>query len=174
MGLKNESRLQKEAKVKTTHDELENASLVIVASQKGMTVEQATILRREMRQMNANFKVLKNTLVKIAIKDTKLSSLCEYLSGPTALAYSKDPIAAAKVMVKFATDFKELSILGGILDGKLLKEPDIKNLATLPSLDELRGKIIGIITAPLSKIARTIKEPAAQLARLASAYGSKE
>jgi large subunit ribosomal protein L10 len=122
-----------------------------------------------MRENQAEFKVLKNTLAQIAVKDTALDGLTPLLKGPTALAYSADPIAAAKVIVKFANTNDKLKVVGGYLNGQLLSEASVKALATLPSLDELRGTLIGLIQAPATKLARLAKEPGACVARVLSA-----
>lgn len=150
-------------------ESLDKASLIVVAQQVGMTVDQSTKLRREMKEQGAEFKVLKNTLARIAVKDTRFESVSSLLSGPTALAYSEDPIAAAKVIAKFAGSNEQLKIVGGYLNGQVLNEASIKALATLPSLDELRAKIIGVISAPATKLATLLQEPASRMARVLAA-----
>lgn len=162
-------RIQKEQLVAQVRDSLDSASVVIVTQQSGMTVSQATALRREMRHAGADFKVLKNTLARIAVKGTRIDGITSMLSGPTALAYSADPIAAAKVVAKFASGNDRLKIVGGFLNGQILNEAGVKALATLPSLDELRAKIIGVISAPATKLAVLSKEPAARIARVLAA-----
>lgn len=165
-------RVQKEALVADMRARLETASVVVVASQSGLTVEQVTGLRRDMRAANAEFKVLKNTLAQIAVKGTKLEGLTDMLKGPTALAYSEDPVAAAKALVTFANKNDKIQVIGGSLDGKVLNADDVKALATLPSLDELRSKIIAVISAPATKLATLLQEPAARVARVVSAKGN--
>lgn len=165
-------RTQKEALVADIRGRLESAAVVVVARQSGLTVEEVTQLRRDMRAANAEFKVLKNTLAQIAVKGTKLEGLTEMLSGPTALAYSSDPVAAAKTLVGFANKNDKVQVVGGTLDGKVLKAADVKALATLPSLDELRSKIIAVISAPATKLAVLLKEPASRVARVVSAKGN--
>lgn len=165
-------RTQKEALVADIRARLESALVVVVARQSGLTVDEVTRLRRDMRAANAEFKVLKNTLAQIAVKGTKLEGLAEMLSGPTALAYSADPVAAAKALVNFANKNDKIQVVGGALDGKVLKTADVKALATLPSLDELRSKIIAIISAPATKLATLLQEPGARVARVISAKGN--
>lgn len=162
-------RMQKEALVASMRSKLESSSLVVVARQSGLTVEEVTGLRRNMRAANAEFKVLKNTLAQIAVKGTKLEGLTEMLVGPTTLAYSVDSIAAAKTLVEFANKNDKIEVVGACLDGKVLKKAEVKALATLPSLDELRGKLIAIISAPATKLATLLQEPAARVARVISA-----
>ena len=124
-----------------------------------------------MRDAGAEFKVLKNTLARIAVKDTALEGLTPMLVGPTALAYSTDPVAAAKVVAKFANTNDMLKIVGGILNGQVLTDAGVKSLATLPSLDELRSKIIAVISTPATRLAVLAKEPAARVARVLAAKG---
>lgn len=162
-------RMQKEALVADMRSKLESSSLVVVARQSGLTVEEVTGLRRNMRAANAEFKVLKNTLAQIAVKGTKLEGLTEMLIGPTTLAYSVDSIAAAKALVEFANKNDKIEVVGACLDGKVLQKAEVKALATLPSLDELRGKLIAIINAPATKLATLLQEPASRVARVISA-----
>ena len=126
-----------------------------------------------MRDAGAQFKVAKNRLAKIAIEGTQYGSISDLLTGPTALATSVDPVAAAKVAVDFAKTNDRLEIVGGAMGDTLLDVAGIKALAELPSLDELRAKIVGLIQAPATKIARTVSEPGAQLARVFGAYGAQ-
>jgi large subunit ribosomal protein L10 len=165
------NRTEKEQLVVDIRDTLQQASVVIVTQQTGLTVAQATLLRRQMRDAGAEFKVLKNTLARIAVKDTVLEGLTPMLIGPTALAYSTDPVAAAKVVAKFANTNDMLKIVGGCLNGQVLNVAGVKSLATLPSLDELRSKLIGVLLAPATKLAILSKEPAARVARVLAAKG---
>jgi len=165
------NRTEKEQLVVDIRDTLQQASVVIVTQQTGLTVAQATLLRRQMRDAGAEFKVLKNTLARIAVKDTALEGLTPMLVGPTALAYSTDPVAAAKVVAKFANSNDMLKIVGGYLNGQMLTEAGVKSLATLPSLDELRSKIIAVISTPATRLAILSKEPAARVARVLAAKG---
>jgi len=162
-------RMQKEALVADMRNKLESSSLVVVARQSGLTVEEVTGLRRNMRAANAEFKVLKNTLAQIAVQGTKLEGLKEMLVGPTALAYSVDSIAAAKALVEFANKNDKVEVVGACLDGKVLQKAEVKALAALPSLDELRSKLIAIINAPATKLATLLQEPASRVARVIAA-----
>ncbi len=158
------------ALLNTTFNETE---VVVVTRNLGLTVAQSTDLRGKMRDADATFKVSKNRLAKIALKDTRYEPLADLLTGPIALATSSDPVAAAKVAVDFAKTNDKLEIVGGMMGDTLLDVNGVKALATMPSLDELRAKIIGLVQAPATKIARTIAEPGAQLARVVGAYAAK-
>jgi len=149
-------------------------SVVVVTRNLGLTVAQSTDLRLKMRDAGAQFKVAKNRLALIALDGTRYKPIGELLKGPTALATSSDPVAAAKVAVDFAKTTDRLEIVGGAMGDTVLDVAGIKALAELPSLDELRAKIVGLVQAPASKIARTVNEPGAQLARIFAAYGAKE
>ncbi len=167
-------RNEKQEFVSTLRSSLEGKKLVVVTQQTGLTVSEVTDLRAKMRAAGANYKVIKNTLARLAVQDTPIAPLGDHFKGAVALAFSEDPIAAAKIAVEFAKTNKKIQVVAACLDGKLLDAANVNALAQLPSLDELRAKLIGLLQAPLSKIARTVKEPAGQLARLASAYGAKE
>ena len=149
-------------------------SVVVVTRNHGLTVAQATDLRLRMRDAGAQFKVAKNRLALIALDGTRYSPIGDLLKGPTALATSADPVAAAKVAVDFAKTTDKFEIVGGAMGDTVLDVNGIKALAELPSLDELRAKIIGLVQAPASKIARTINEPGAMLARVIGAFAAKE
>ena len=148
-------------------------SVVVITRNLGLTVAQSTDLRLKMRDAGAQFKVAKNKLAAIALEGTRYGPIGDMLTGPTALATSIDPVAAAKVAVEFAKTNDKLEIVGGAMGDTLLDVNGVKALAALPSLDELRAKVIGLIQAPASKIARTINEPGAQLARVFGAYAAK-
>ncbi len=165
-------RSQKEGLVSQMRDVLLQAGVVVVTRQVGLTVAEVTNLRRSMRESQAEFKVLKNTLAQIAVKDTQLEGITEMLQGPTALAYSIDPIAAAKAAVKFANDNDKLKVVGGYMNGQVLSESAVKALATLPSLDELRSKLVAVIQAPATKLAILLKEPGTRVARVLAAKGA--
>lgn len=167
-------RSEKQEFVSSLRSSLEGKSLVVVTQQTGLTVSEVTDLRAKMRGAGAGYKVIKNTLARLAVQDTPIAPLGDHFKGAIALAFSEDPIAAAKIAVEFAKTNKKIQVLAACLDGKLLDAANVNALAQLPSLDELRAKLIGLVQAPLSKIARTVKEPAGQLARLAAAYGAKE
>ncbi len=166
-------RAQKEALVASLHQTFQDASLVVVTQQTGMTVFEATDLRRQMREAGASYKVAKNRLVKRALEGTKFTALEPLFSGPTAIAYSDDPVAAAKVCVGYAKKNKKLMILGGALGEVALDVQAVDSLAKLPSLDELRGKLVGLLQAPAGKLASVTQAPAGQLARVFAAYADK-
>ena len=166
-------RSEKEKLVTTLHETLKKAELVVITQQSGLTVAEVTNLRRQMRQAGAGFKVTKNRLARLALEGTKFEGLKEMFTGPTAIAYSADPIAAAKVAVTYANSNEKLKIVGGAMAGQVLDPSGIKALATLPSLDQLRAKIIGILVTPATRVASVLQAPAAQLARALKAYASK-
>ena len=149
-------------------------SVVVVTRNLGLTVAQSTDLRLKMRDAGAQFKVTKNSLTLIALEGSRYNPIGDLLTGPTALATSPDPVAAAKVAVDFAKTNDRFEIVGGAMGDTLLDVDGIKALAALPSLDELRARIVGLVQAPATKIARTVSEPGAQLARIFSAYAAKE
>jgi large subunit ribosomal protein L10 len=149
-------------------------SVVVITRNHGLSVAQSTDLRLKMRDAGAQYKVAKNRLALIALDGTRYSPIGDLLKGPTALATSTDPVAAAKVAVEFAKSTDKFEIVGGAMGDTLLDVNGIKALAELPSLDELRAKIVGLVQAPATKIAQTVSEPGAQLARIFAAYGAKE
>jgi large subunit ribosomal protein L10 len=149
-------------------------SVVVVTRNHGLTVAQSTDLRLKMRDAGAQFKVAKNRLALIALEGSQYQSIGDLLTGPTALATSPDPVAAARVAVEFAKTTDKFEIVGGAMGDTYLDAAGIKALAELPSLDELRATLVGLIQAPASKIARTVAEPGAQLARIFQAYATKE
>lgn len=166
-------RSQKEELVASLHQTFSEMNLVVVTQQSGMTVAEASDLRRKMLEAGASYKVTKNRLTRLALEGTKYEALKELFTGPTAIAVSEDPVAAAKVCVEFAKANEKLTIVGGAM-GETTLDPDaIKALATLPSLDELRGKLIGVLQAPATKVAGVVQAPASQLARVFSAFGSQ-
>ncbi|MBV9932466.1 MAG: 50S ribosomal protein L10, partial [Alphaproteobacteria bacterium] len=148
--------------------------VVVVTRNLGLTVAQVNDLRGRMREVGASYKVAKNRLARIALEGTTYAPIGDLLTGPTALATSTDPVAAAKVAVDFAKTTDKFEIVGGAMGDTVLDVAGVKALAELPSLDELRATIIGLIQAPASKIARTINEPGAMLARVFGAYAAKE
>jgi large subunit ribosomal protein L10 len=148
-------------------------SVVVVTRNLGLSVAQSTDLRLKMRDAGAQFKVTKNRLALIALEGSKYSPIGDLLTGPTALATSVDPVAAAKVAVDFAKTTDRFEIVGGAMGDTYLDVNGIKALAALPSLDQLRATIIGLVQAPATKIARTVAEPGAQLARVFGAYAAK-
>ncbi len=149
------------------------AGTVVVAHYSGMTVAEMSELRARMRKAGASFKVAKNRLAKRALEGTPVAGIAGLFKGPTGIAFSKDPVAAAKVAVLYAKDNAKLVVLGGAMGANLLDVAGIKALASLPSLDELRGKIVGLLQAPATKIAIVLQAPAAGLARVLSAHAKK-
>jgi large subunit ribosomal protein L10 len=147
---------------------------VVVAHYKGLTVAQLGDLRTRMRAAGASFKVAKNRLAVRALQGTPIEGISHLFKGPTGIAFSKDPVAASKVVVAYAKDNAKLVVLGGSVGTTALDAEGVKALATLPSLNELRGKIIGLIQAPATKIAGILQAPAGQLARVISAYSKKD
>ena len=148
--------------------------VVVVTRNLGLTVAQSTQLRTKMREAGAAYKVSKNKLARIALDGTDYGSLGDMLTGPVGLASSIDPVAAAKVAVDFAKTTDKFEIVGGAMGATALDVEGVKALATLPSLDELRAKIVGLLVAPATKIATITQAPAAQIARVLSAYAEKE
>jgi large subunit ribosomal protein L10 len=151
-----------------------SSAVVVVTRNLGLTVAQSTDLRLKMRDAGAGYKVAKNSLAKIALKDTQYATISDLLTGPVALATSTDPVAAAKVAVEFAKTNPKLEIVGGAMGDTVLDVDGVKALASLPSLDELRAKLIGLIQAPATKIAQVVVAPASKLARVFGAYATKE
>lgn len=167
-------RAAKSDAVATLNDVFSKASVVVVAHYAGLTVAQFQKLRREMKANGATVKVAKNRLAKIALEGTDVASISNLLTGPTLIAYSSDPVAAPKVAIAFAKENDKLVILGGAM-GKTALNPDgVKALATMPSLDELRAKLLGLLQAPATKIAQLSTAPAAKLARVFQAYADKD
>ena len=162
-------RSQKADLVTELKNVLSETGLVVVTRNLGLSVAQSSELRGKMRDAGAQFKVAKNRLAKIALEGSKYSPIVEFLNGPTDLATSSDPIAAARVAVEFAKSNDKFEIVGGAMGETLLDVAGVKALAALPSLDELRGSLIGLLQAPATKIARIALEPAAQLARVFAA-----
>ena len=165
-------RSEKKDFVSKLKDELSNSTSVIVAEYSGLTVSESESLRKEMRDNGAKFKVTKNRLTKLAIADTQFRDISDLFKGPTAVAYSTDPVAPAKVAVSFEKKFDKFRVIGGGYNGEKIDKERINFLAKLPSLDELRGKLIGLISAPAQKIASITIEPGAQIARLLSTKSS--
>jgi large subunit ribosomal protein L10 len=163
------NREQKKELIGSLNALLSQQTLLAVTVNKGLTVAEVQELRKRIRAAGAGFKVAKNRLARLALAGTKFEGLSDMLKGPTGIAFSKDPVAAAKVCAKFAKDNDKLVIVGGSLDGQKMDAAQVQALATLPSLDELRGKIVGLLQAPATKIAGVLAAPAGQLARVLSA-----
>ena len=167
-------RSQKTESVAQLNAVFNEVGVVVITRNLGLSVAQSTDLRAKMRDAGASYKVAKNRLAKLALKETQYEGLEEYLSGPTAIAYSVDPVAAAKAAVDFAKTNDKLEIVGGGMGDVILDVDGVKALASLPSLDELRAKIIGLVQAPATKVAQIAAAPAGQLARVFGAYAAKE
>ena len=155
--------------IETLQTTLNDSTTVVVAHQVGMTVAESSDLRAKMREAGAGFKVTKNRIAKLALNDTPHTALESLFTGPTAIGTSTDPVAAAKVLVEYAKGNDKLTIVGGSMDGKSLDKAGVEALAKLPSLDELRGKLVGILQAPAAKIARVAQAPAGKVARVIKA-----
>lgn len=167
-------RSQKEEQVAELRQTFEAHNLMVITHQTGLSVAETSQLRRQMREAGATFRVTKNRLVKIAIKGSKFEQLGDQFNGPTAIAYSEDPVAAAKVVAEFSKTNNKLVIVGGALDEKALDVAGVTALAKLPSLDDLRSKLIAVLQSPAGKLASVLQAPAGQLARVISAYGNTE
>jgi large subunit ribosomal protein L10 len=148
--------------------------VVVITRNLGMTVAQSTELRTKVREAGASYKVAKNRLAKLAIADTDYVGIGDFLTGPTAIATSVDPVAAAKAVVEFAKTTDKIEIVGGAMGSQVLNADGVKALASMPSLDELRAKLIGLVQAPATKIAQLSTAPAAKLARVFGAYAAKD
>jgi len=149
-------------------------SMVVVTRNDGLTVAQATDLRRRMRAAGANYKVAKNRLAVLALEGTRFDGIKPLLKGPTALAWAKDPVAVAKAAVEFAKTNDKLVLLGGALGNQTLNADGIKALAELPSLDALRAGLVGMLQTPATRVAGVLQAPAGQLARVFGAYAKKD
>jgi large subunit ribosomal protein L10 len=166
-------RAEKRELVSTLNEAWKDTGVIVVAHYAGMTVAQMTDFRKRVKEAGGSVKVAKNRLAKLALKDTDSVGISDLLKGQTCVAYSDDPIAAAKISVKYAKENEKLVILGGAMGKTKLDANAVKALADLPSLDELRAKIIGLVQAPATKIARILKEPGAKLARVVHAKSAQ-
>lgn len=166
-------RTEKADLVASLHQTFEDTSMVVVTHYSGLTVAELGDLRGRMREAGALFKVTKNRLTRLALKDTKFEALSDMFTGPTAIAYSDDPVAAAKVAVNYAKENDKLIVLGGGLDAETLDADGVKALATLPSLDELRARIVGMLNTPATRIAGVLQAPGGQVARVISAHAEQ-
>lgn len=167
-------RAEKKQAVAALHEVFTKARVVVVAHYSGLSVAQLQNLRKQARDAGASVQVAKNRLAKIALDGASVASIGSLLQGPTLMAYSADPVAAAKVAVAFAKDHDKFIILGGAMGATALNIDGVKSLATLPSLDELRAKIVGLVQAPATKLARLSTAPAAKLARVFGAYATRD
>jgi len=162
-------RSDKKDFVQNLKEDLNNSSSVIVTHYAGLSVKEIDDLRKAMRDNGVKFKVTKNRLTKLALADTQYESITDLFNGPTAIAYSNDSVAPSRVAVNFEKKLKNFKIIGGSFEGEEIDLTRINFLATLPSLDEIRGKLVGLILAPAQKIASILQEPGGQLARLLTA-----
>lgn len=171
------SRSQKTAEIEHLNDRFKRATSVFVADYRGLDVASADALRSELREKGEGayeYRVTKNTLLRIAVKETPAADLAPHFEGPTALAFSfGDPVGLAKILVDYAKDRDVFELRAGVVDGQAMGSAEIATLATLPSLDELHSKLIGLIQAPATKIAGVLQAPAGQLARLLSAHAAQ-
>lgn len=167
-------RLQKQELVASMGEIFASAGTVVVVHYDGLDVASMTDLRNKMREAGAELKVVKNRLTRLALKDTEFEGIADLFSGPAAIGFSEDVVAPAKVLVDFAKDNEALRVLGGGMGATVLDEAGVKALASMPSLDELRGKLVGVLQAPAQKLAAVTQAPAGQLARVFSAYGESE
>ncbi len=167
------SRAQKEVEIKELNERFSTDELIVVAHYSGLSVSEISKLRADLREEGATFKVTKNSLAKLALKGTRFEALDSLFTGPTGVASSQDPVAAAKVAHKFAKDNDKLVILGGALGDMVLDAKGVEAIAKLPSLDELRSKLIGLLQAPAQKIASVTAAPARDLVGVTKAYGEK-
>ncbi|MGB0697574.1 MAG: 50S ribosomal protein L10 [Rhodospirillaceae bacterium] len=146
----------------------------VLTHYKGMTVKELEELRGQMREADAQFRVVKNRITRLALKDSAFEGLSDMFTGPVAIAVSADPVAAAKVVVDYAKKNEKLVILGGAMQGQILDVNGVEALAKMPSLDELRAKLVGMINTPATRIAGVVQAPAGQLARVLNAYATKD
>ena len=166
-------RSQKAESVAFLNGVFNEAGAVVVTRNLGMTVAQSTALRTKIREAGATYKVAKNRLAKLAVAGTDYEGLGDFFTGPTAIAASADPVAAAKAIVEFAKTTDKIEIVGGAMGSQVLDAEGVKALASMPSLDELRAKLIGLVQAPATKIAQLATAPAAKLARVFGAYAKE-
>jgi len=166
-------RASKEELVTHYNGIFKDAGVVVVTHYSGLSVPEIDDLRNQMAEVGGTVKVTKNRLVKLALAGTSAEPISDLFAGPTAIAYSQDPVAAPKVAAKFAKENDNFVIIGGIMDQTVLDANGVKNLASLPSLDELRGKLVGLLSAPATKVAGVLQAPAGQLARVVGAKAAQ-
>jgi large subunit ribosomal protein L10 len=167
-------RAQKEELVANLNETFSQAGLIVVTHYRGLSASEATDLRRQVKEIGARFTVTKNRLTRLALKGTQYEPLTELFDGPTAIAYSDDPLAAAKAAVGYAKGNDKLVVIGGAMGERQLSENDVKALAALPSLDELRARLLALLQTPAGRLATVLQAPAGQLARVLGAYASKD
>lgn len=167
-------RTQKQQLVETLQQALADTACVVVTHQRGLNVAEATQLRRQVRNAGAGFRVTKNRLARRAVTGTVFEPLSPLFIGPTAIAFSRDPVAAARVVVEFANRNDKLTIVGGGLAGRQIDADGVRELASLPSLDELRGKLVGLLKAPGTGLAVVLQATGGQIARIFAAYAQQK
>lgn len=167
-------RAEKAELVAALNEKLDNSGVIVVAHYAGLTVSEMTALRRKMLEVGGSLQVAKNRLVKRALEGTDAQDIADLFKGPTCILTSEDPVSAPKIASNFAKDNEKLIILGGAMGEIVLDPSGVKQLASLPSLDELRGKIVGLLQAPAGNIARVLNAPGGQLARVVAAKASSE
>lgn len=167
-------KAQKSEFVSTMNEALSGAGAVVVAHYTGLTVSDMSELRLNMREAGGTVKVAKNSLAKLALKGTEVEHISELFTGQTVICYSEDPVTAPKIAVEFSKKNENLVILGGAMGSDNLDVNGVKALAALPSLDELRAKIVGMVSTPASRVATVVAAPATQLARVIGAYAAKD
>ena len=168
--------MNKDAKknyVKEMKNQFTTNESVMIAQYQGLNVNELDQLRKELRDKGILFKITKNKITKIALKDTPVKDLEKYFIGPTAAAISSDPISAAKILTKFAKSHNKLKIIAGFMDGKVLDQKEVAIIATLPSLEEARAKIVGILASPAQKLVSILLAPGSKIANLARAKSLK-
>ncbi len=158
---------KKQTYINEMKSQFDKSEAIIVAHYQGLTVSQLDKLRAEMREHGIKFKITKNRITKLALDQTRCKELSDLFKGPTAVALSKDAITSAKILTKFSKDNDNLKILGGIMGNDILDVAGVKNVATLPTLDEARAKIVGILSSPAQKLASILLAPASKIAILA-------
>ena len=158
---------QKRNYIKSMTAQFENSKAVLVTHYQGLNMKQLDVLRKQMRAHGIQFKITKNRITKLALQNSKCKDLVNLFTGPTAVALSKDVISSAKILTKFSKENKNLKILGGFMDGDILDVAAVAKVATLPTLEEARAKIIGILRSPAQKITSILLAPAAKIAILA-------
>lgn len=166
-------RADKDALIATLHGIFQNAGVVVVTHYSGLNVAEISDLRARMSEAGAAFRVTKNRLAKRALVGTPAEGIADLFTGPCAIGVSDDPVAAPKILAEFAKKNDKLVIVGGVMEGTVLDQAGVKALAELPSLDELRARIVGMITTPATRVAQVLQAPAGQLARVISAYAEK-
>lgn len=167
-------RAQKQESIETLKGVFAEAGAVVVTHNLGLTVAEMTDLRGKLREQGATLKVVKNTLAQKALDGSVGEAGDALFTGPVAIAYAADPVSAAKVVVDYAKGNEKFTIIGGLMGQQVLDKSGVSSLATLPSLDQLRGKIIGLLQAPATKVAGVLQAPAGQLARVVNAYATKD